>query len=105
LAKIEGNPDYDYDKEALAKYEPGLDICLGDFSKKEEIYTDMAIFKWNNQMYMTEKEKKELPEEKRVIKTAPKMFDLSKAERVIINKSDLKVQEIQAEQEKLSQFV
>jgi hypothetical protein len=48
LSKIESNPEFDYDTEALAKFEPGLDICLGDFDKKEEINTDMAIFKWSN---------------------------------------------------------
>lgn len=65
LIKIDGNPDYDYDKEALAQYEAGLDICLGDFDKKEEVHTDMAVFKWSNQMYMTEAEIKALPEEKK----------------------------------------
>ena len=82
LAKIESNPDFDYDKEALAKFEPGLDISLGDFDKREEINTDMAIFKWSNQMYMTEQEIKDLPEERRLIKQPPKPMDLSKAERI-----------------------
>ena len=65
----------------------------------------MAIFKYSNQECMREKELKELPEEKRVRKMPPKPVDLSKAERVHIIKSDLKVQEIQAEQEKLSNFI
>jgi hypothetical protein len=71
LAKVEADPSFDYDKEALSKFEPGLDICLGDYDKKEEINTDMAIFKWNNQMYMTEKEIKDLPEEKKTMKQPP----------------------------------
>jgi len=32
LQKIEES-EFDYDKEALAKWEPELDICLGDFNK------------------------------------------------------------------------
>ena len=48
MNKIENTPDFDYDTEALAKYEPGMDICLGDYEKQEEINTDMAIFKWSN---------------------------------------------------------
>jgi hypothetical protein len=46
---------------------------------------------------MSEKELKDLPEEMRALKQPPKPMDLSKAERTVINKSDLKVQEIQAE--------
>lgn len=65
----------------------------------------MAIFKWSNKMFMSEDEIKDLTDEQKLVKQAPKSLDMSKAERVIINKSDLKVQEIQAEQEKLSQFV
>jgi len=57
----------------------------------------MAIFKWSNKIYMSEEEIKNLTEEQKYMKQPPKPLDLSKAERVIINKSDLKVQEIQAE--------
>lgn len=48
LIAIENDPEYDYDKIALEKYEPTLDICLGDFDKKETINTDMAVFKFSN---------------------------------------------------------
>ena len=51
----------------------------------------MAIFKWSNKMYMSEEEIKNLTDEQKLIKKTPKPIDLSKAERVIINKSDLKV--------------
>lgn len=97
LNRIENTPEFDYDTEALAKFDSVLDISLGDFDKKEEINTEMAIFKWSNQIYMTEKELKDLSEEMRVLKQPPTPMDLSKAERTVINKSDLKVQEIQAE--------
>lgn len=101
LSKVEGN-DFDFDKDALEKH-ADLDICLGDFDKKGVVNTDMAIFKWNNSIFMTEEEIKKTPEDKRAKPLTPvHQFDLSKAERVIVNKSDLKVQEIQAEQEKLS---
>ena len=95
LRKIEQDPSYDYDKEALSKFEPGLDIYLGDdYEKHEEPNTDMAIFKYSNLDFLTEKELAELPEEKKVRKQPPTPVDLSKAERVHIIKSDLKVQEI-----------
>ena len=105
LNKIENTPDYDYDAECLAKYQDSLDICLGDYDKKEEINTEMAIFKYSNQMFMTEQELKDLPDEMKVLKKPPTPVDLHKAERVYINKADLKVQEIQAEQENLSKFI
>ena len=62
LSEIEANPDYNYDKEARGKYESNLDICLGDFDKKAVINTDMAIFKWNNKIFMSESEIKDLPD-------------------------------------------
>lgn len=54
----------------------------------------MAIFKWNNTMYMSEKEINDLSEEKKFHKQPPSPVDLRTAEKVIINKGDLKIQEI-----------
>ncbi len=68
LRRIENNPEFDFDTEALAKFEPTLDICQGNFDKKEEVNTEMAIFKWSNQNFMSEKELKDLPEEMRTLK-------------------------------------
>lgn len=83
-----------------------MDICLGDWEEKGVVNHEMAVYKWDATYFMTEKEIKALPEERRQpLKVPPKSFDLSKAERVIINKKDLKVQELQAQQEKLSSFV
>ena len=66
----------------------------------------MAVYKWNNREFMSEQEINNLPENKRpVLATPPVMFDLSKAERITVNKADLKVTEIQAQQEKLSDFI
>ena len=59
----------------------------------------MAIFKWNNTVHMSEEEIKELSEEKKAHKQPPTPIDLSTAERISVNKADLKIQEIQAEQE------
>jgi len=56
-------------------------------------------------MFMSEEEIKSLTDLQREIKQQPKPFDFSKAEPVHINKDEMKVQEIQAEQEKLSQFI
>ena len=105
LAKVEQDPDYDYDTEALSKYQDSVDLCLGDFDKKGHINTDMAIFKYSNLEFMTEDEIKKLTDIQKTMKKPPTPVDLSKAERVVINKADLKIQEIQAEQEQLSNFV
>lgn len=90
LRQIEGS-DFDYDKEALEKFTPEIDICLGDYDKKGVINTNMAIFAWDNSVFMTEEEYKDLPAEKKVKVHPAKMFDLSKAERVIIKKEEMKV--------------
>jgi len=68
LVKIENDPDFDYDKQALLRFESELDISLGDFDKKEEINTDMAIFKWSNKIFMSEEEIKDLTEEQKHMK-------------------------------------
>ena len=105
LRKIEGS-EFDYDTECLAKHEANLDICLGDYDKEDEINTSMAVYNWNNTMYMTDKEVESMPKDKKTVQPVPPtMFDLNKAERVIIDKDNLKVQEIQAEQERLSGFI
>jgi len=62
----------------------------------------MAIFKWNNRIYMSEAEIKAMSDELKKDVKPVTMMDLQKAERIVVNKADLKVQEIQAEQEKLS---
>jgi len=104
LRSIEGT-DFDYDKIAMEKY-GNVGICLGDYDEKSEINTDMAVFKWNNTMFLSEEELKKVPEDKLPKPLVPPtMPDLSTCERVFIDKNDLKVNEIQAEQEKLSDFI
>ena len=62
----------------------------------------MAIFKCTNEVYLTPEDVKKTPADKRAkLPVAPQMFDLSKAERIVLDKADLKVTEIQAEQENL----
>jgi hypothetical protein len=75
---------------------PDIDICLGDYDKKDVVHTDMAIFNWDNTLFMSKEEIKKLPAEKKKKAVPPVMFDLSKASKVTIDKADLKVQEIQA---------
>ena len=106
LRRIEADPDFDFDRTALEKYKDQKDVCTGEFDVKGVINHDMAIYKWDASVYMTEKEIAELPEERRPQSfTPPKQFDLSKAERVAVKKEEMQVQEIQAQQEKLSSFV
>ena len=88
--------DFNYDEAALGKFGSDLDICLGDFDKVEQVNTDMAAFKWSHATYMDEAEIQALPEDRRPkVLVPPVMFDLSKAERVSVDKSELKVNEIQ----------
>lgn len=106
LWKIEDDPDFDFDKVALEKYKGQKDVSVGDFEEKGVVNHDMAIYKWDASVYMTSAEVEALPEERKpVLYTPPKHPDLSKAERVVINKETMQVQEIQAQQEKLSSFV
>lgn len=90
---------FDFDAVAMETFrnDKDLDVCLGDYDIKEEVNTEMAIFKWNNKVYMSEEEIKKLTEEQKRIPVPPVMFDLSKAERIVTDKSKLKIQEIQAE--------
>lgn len=106
LHLIELDPEFDFDKMALEKYADEKDICVGDFSEKGKLNHEMAIYKWDASIYMTEEEIAALPEERKpVLYEPPKYIDLSKAERVHINKDEMQIQEIQAQQEKLSSFV
>jgi len=83
-----------------------LDVCVGEFDVKGEVNTEMAIYKWNNTVFYSEDELKKVPKDKIPEQAVPpKMPDLSKCERIFIDKNDLKVNEIQAEQEKLSNFL
>ena len=43
LSSIEGS-NFDYDTECMAKHESTLDICMGDFDKKDAVNTEMAVF-------------------------------------------------------------
>jgi hypothetical protein len=102
LADIEES-GFDYDTAAMEKFGVNLDVCTGDYEKDDKINNEMAIFKWTNEIYMSEEDVKKTPADKRAkLPVAPQMFDLASAERIVLNKSDLKVTEIQAEQENLS---
>lgn len=75
----------------MEKYKDKIDICLGEWSEKGKINSDMAVHKLDASMFMTEKENKNYmfgPIEPVV---APKMFDLSKASRVKMTKDDLEM--------------
>ena len=90
-----------YDKEAFAKFDDEIDICLGEFDKKGKINSNIAVFNYDFTFFMSPEELKKFPKEKLPAKiTAPKSFDLSLAERVVITKEELKRREMM-EQEKL----
>jgi hypothetical protein len=106
LRKIEDS-DFDYDKATMEAFgdDKDIDICMGDFDTHEEINHDMAVFKWTNKEYMSKEEIKKLTDVQKKVPTPVEMFDLAKSERMEMIKADLKIQEIQAEQENLSNFI
>lgn len=71
---------------------------MGDFNEKGKVNTDIAIFKYDYTFFMTPEEIKKKGAPAKL--SAPKTFDLSKAERVFITKEELKQRELM-EQEKL----
>lgn len=90
LRMIEADPEFDYDKMALEKYADQKDISVGNFEEKGKLNHEMAIYKWDASIYMTEEEIAALPEERRpVLSEPPKYFDLSKAERIVIKKDEM----------------
>jgi hypothetical protein len=91
LRQLEGT-DYDFDTEAMGKYEEQIDLCLGDFDKTYTINHDMAIFKWDNSAFMTEEEVNKMPEDKKPKMVVPAVsIDMSKAKRIYVDKDDLKI--------------
>jgi hypothetical protein len=40
----------------MEKFGSSLDICTGDYEKDDKINTEMAIFKWTNEVYMSPEE-------------------------------------------------
>ena len=106
LRKIEEDPSFDYDKIVMEKWEDKMDICLGDYNEKGVINTEMAVYKWTNQIFMTPDEIKKLkPEQKLEIPVPPVAPDFSKAERFTIDKESMDLEKIQTEQENLSNFI
>jgi hypothetical protein len=90
-----------YTQEAQEKFGAEVDICLGNFDEVGKVNTNIAIFKYDYSFFMPVDEVKKLKGDKAVPKlTPPKAFDLTKAERVIITKEELKQRELM-EQEKL----
>ena len=66
LQSIEGT-DYDYDTECMAKHGDVMDICIGDYDKKDPVNTSMAVFNWTNKIYMTPEEYAGLADDKKPV--------------------------------------
>jgi hypothetical protein len=89
-----------FDVQIKKKYEKEVDICVGKYEEVGKVKTEFAAYKYDFTYFMTPEEiskHKELP----TPLVAPKSFDISKAERVIITKEDLKQRELDEEQESL----
>jgi hypothetical protein len=61
----------------------------------------MAVFNYDFTYFMSKDELKAYKGEKPTKLAPPKMFDLSKAERVFINKEDIKLREMEKEANRL----
>lgn len=94
--KLGGN----LESEVLEKYGPEIDISHGEFDVKGVINTEMAIFNYDNSYHMTAAELKAAKEKPEKI-VPPKMFDISKATRVYVDKEEIKRRQELAEQERL----
>ena len=79
-----------YDERVSEKFDPEIDLCHGEFEKPGVINTSMAVHNWDFTYYMSEQELKEYKGEMPKKLVPPKMFDLSKADRVVVTKEDLK---------------
>lgn len=67
-----------------------------------KINTEIAVFKWDSTYFMKPEEANKWTNKPEKL-IPPKAFDLSKAERVIITKEEIKMREM-LEQEKLKAF-
>lgn len=83
------------------KYLPELDVCHGDWDTKYTVNTEMIAHKYDWTYHMSPEELKafkgELPE--KVV--PPKMFDLSKAERVAVDRHKIKLEQVEKEQARM----
>ena len=91
----------DFTSECEAKYGKEVGICHGDFAEVGVLETNPAAFNYDFTYHMTKDELKAFKDKPAPIEK-PKMFDLSKAERVAVDKDEIKRQEMEREQQKLS---
>ena len=79
-----------FDDEISRKFGSEVDVCLGtDYEARGKVNSDIAIFKWDYTFFMSPEELKKMKDKPEKL-VAPKSFDFTKAERVIITKEDLK---------------
>jgi len=84
-----------FDDRVLEKYEADIDLCLGDYNKKGEPNTEMAVFKVDWKQFMSEKEIKDYKGGDVLEPLEPaKMFDFSKAKRVKVTREEIKMREL-----------
>ena len=79
-----------YDEMVSAKHGKDISICNGKFDEPAELQTQMAVHKYDFTYFMTKEELKAFKGEVPGKLKSPKMFDLSKAERVTVDREQLK---------------
>lgn len=99
LSKAGECEDFSSKNEAIYGSEVG--ISHGDWNEKAKFTTEMAVFNYDFTYFMSKDELKAYKGEKPAKLVPPKMFDLSKAERVFVNKEDIKLKEMEKESNRL----
>lgn len=87
-----------YEDQAAERFGSEVDISMGNFEDQGKVNTNIAVFNYDYSFFMSPDELKKKGAPSKLV--APKAFDLSKAERVVITKEELKQRELM-EQEKL----
>ena len=73
------------------KFGKEIGISFGEWDVKGELCTEMAAFKYDFTYFMRKEELKAFKGEKPEKLVIPKQFDLSKAERIFVNKDEIKL--------------
>jgi hypothetical protein len=73
------------------KFGKEIGISFGEWDVPGVLCTDMAAFKYDFTYFMSKEELKAFKGEKPEKLVIPKQFDLSKAERVFVNKDEIKL--------------
>ena len=79
-----------YDEMVAEKYKQDVHICNGNYDEPAKFETKMAVHKYDFTYFMSKEELKAFKGDVPGKLQSPKMFDLSQAERVTVDREQLK---------------